>query len=344
MSKQGMGQAFASYVGVVVAVALLMWPGVRPAYSANVTIKTDGEHKTTSWEFDIGGLPVMAVKTWRGSVSACATADGASAPPPVKQGTKLTWNPPAPATPLGSFTNGMVTLHDSITGPRGSNAAGSSTCKGKAAFTFFGRLYGSGSGSFFADLAPSDKNGTATYSGDAWDPWAYGQDGFIPIEGDGQLELGLVLPADGNVLPSHPAGASWSVTYSAYVRDNIATYDDQEFFSGSRDAPELVYSLSLGASESGGLNVNFTAGTPFGFPLVFDQSKAAIESSVMSAVSNGWTGDLTAFTGRINLSGHTNATIGYHDSFFAAAAAVPEPASLMLLALGGTGVLRRRTS
>jgi hypothetical protein len=153
------------------------------------------------------------------------------------------------------------------------------------------------------------------------------------------------MPAAENAIPTRASdlnGGTFSFSVSAWVAA-IATFDDNVFYSSK---PALLYTLTIGLTPASGLVVDFVQGAPTGFPLAIDQTPSQIEGSVLSALTGGWTGDLSVLTGTLDVSGHDNASVGFSYAFdVSMPSTVPEPSSALLVgfgALAGLGVWERR--
>jgi len=142
-------------------------------------------------------------------------------------------------------------------------------------------------------------------------PWSFGTDGYFDITSSGAVLFGFSMNAEAHFLPTNLAGSdSWSALYSAWIAEK-AVYDDQEFFAGS---PLLMYAIHLAASSSG-LSVNFMTGELPQFHLTVDQSESAIECVLHDALTDGWSGDKTFFSGSVNLRDYPSVSIGHYDFF-----------------------------
>lgn len=184
-------------------------------------------------------------------------------------------------------------------------------------------------------LVPGPHTGASTwYVGDAWDPWPLGIDGLSPIDPDEPLwDFGFDLDDETDV--QIRADGWFSARFTSLVADEIATSQVDAFRAAN---PELIYDVQFGAI---GLNywVDITYGSPAGFPITFVDSEAIAEAALLQALQSGWTGDLSVLQGTIDVRGHERVTFGTHDHV---QAAVPEPASLVVLGLGAFMLARRK--
>jgi hypothetical protein len=331
---------------MLVAVGLLLPVGGGAFADEELRIRTTGKDtiKTGPTEFANGSLPtaVGAVKTFTANALTCANANGvfgANCGTEVK-GNKLTYTSrgsvslpglPGPL-PDGFFTPGSVTAADSaINPPTGSAASGTITISGKHTGPDENEATVSG------DATVVTGTGKAFFFGRAMDPWAFQMQDLSPIPDGSFLNFSLVLPASGNDLPATTPGGSWSVIFSDWIAD-INTTDVDTFYAAD---PDLLYSLTL-SSGPNGFAADFVPGSPDGFPVTFSQTESQIEAAMLAALVGGWTGDLNAVSGTIDVGGHTSATVGVQHEITAAVVPAPAPLALLFSGLLALLTIRRR--
>ena len=305
---------------VAVSLALLAFPArAADCVADNCTIIESGQQTFTT-DFPIG-IPVGPLpNNYMGTAYGAAHADGAvAADAGSKQGIKLSI---APGT--GKATPGVVTKTSTIPLPataKGSSSTGSTVLSGSSAITTFGGFHGVMKTTYSATLTPM-KGGSADYHGITYDPFPFGVGG---LTGTGLVDFDLTLPSVNSLVPTMPNG-DWSLTFMAGVSD-MSTYDDQAFWGAN---PALLYSVTFGADASGAF-AHFTAGSPAGFAVTFDQSESDIEAALMNMVTHGSSTDLDVFSGTVDLTGHASATLGNASNFVVdLARPVPEPSPLLL--------------
>lgn len=310
------------------AASIATLSGAATVSADPVTFNTRGTHtKETSWTWPI---PAAAMGPWQGTVFSWARADGVDGPPPYTvQGTKLSFTP-APFR----FLPGTVTNTNTAIGPRGSSAVGTTTLNGSAGLSTFNGFYGKAEVSHTGVIAPARRNGTAKYVGDAWDPWPFGEGGIEFNGADRELALGLTCT---NETPLN-AGADWNASYSAFVRD-ISTFDDEVFFS---QPAQLLYDVRFGADSDGVPFAHVQFGQPSGFALSFDRTVEEAQGLVLQALTSGAMLDLNVLNARLDLSGHTSATIGYADHFDVDRSKIPGPGPVALLVAAAVVSPRRK--
>ncbi len=300
----------------------------------------EGVHShTTSREFDLGSVQWQA-KDWNGRVYAKAFAHGGpSAAPYFKNGIKLSYAPPGVGGgTLGSFTQGTISQSANVTeGP--CHADGSSTLTGSAAVVgfFSPKLVGKAKSVFIANVAPvAHPEGSASFIGETWDPWDFGIGGFMPIY-DG-LDFKFELPPE---FRAQISGGTWNASFSALIKN--AAIDDVDIFH-QQSNPEPLYTVACGQNSTG-MWADVTLGNPIGvgIPVLWDHTEAQMEQTLLTALNNQtFSSDQLILSGAVDLRGVPSATIGYHDKAEAfKAVAVPEPASILAMALG-LGILARR--
>ncbi len=322
------------YGAVLIAVAGLSFAPHALGQGESKIVETSGVHKHKTWEFDLGAI--KGDTEWTGKAWAHAIADLQSGGADQKKGTKLAFD-----GDTSSFSPMTVTATNSANGPLGSFALGTTAVTGGATFAN-NKLSGTASSQFITSLTPANKEGAqALYFGDAWDPFAYGDGGFAPIEGDAIMGLGLELPAGSlNISGGDEYDTwDWTTTYSAWIRDDVA-WDPDVFFGD--DEAQLLYSVTFG-QDLDGWNIDVLLGDPLGMSLTFSDSAENYESMLRTALSSGLEDPLTVLDGALDVSGNDSITIGYYDNIFVEAFGVPSPGVFALTGVALLcGVRRRR--
>lgn len=300
-----------------------------------VAVSVAGSHRITR-NRPLSSVPSTVPRSWYGVALVEVNAHGGWDLNHV-YGEKCSYSPNPPTFHNGSVTTGVVTAYGQDCG----NPL--PICRATGSATVFGSFYtglfdttAQAEDLFFAGLAPGPHDGAwASYWGDTWDPWPIGLDSLVPIDPDEPLfDFGFWLDERTCESTAGPDG-QWSASYAAYLADGISTYEVDPFRAAM---PELMYEVKFGLRGSG-YWVEFIYGSPPTFPITFSLSEADAEARLLSALQNGWTGDLEVLTGTLDVRGHDQFTWGVHDHV---EAAVPEPTGLAVLALGLMSLTRRR--
>jgi hypothetical protein len=229
---------------------------------------------------------------------------------------------------VGTFAPGTVATVAIAVAPSGSISAGGISISG----AHVGPNENTATVSGAAFIAPAVPVGSASFGAVATDPYPYAMDDQSPFPQGTQIGFTLILPAAGNSLPPIGSLGNWSVSYASYIAD-INTSDVDTFYGAN---PDLLYSLTLSDSAAG-FAVNFVPGSPSGFPVTFSETPSQIDADVLAALEGGFSSDLTAVRGEIDVSGHTSATIGAEGEIHLEGG-VPEPAPMLPIGAGLMGI------
>lgn len=303
----------------------------------SMTFTTAGSHFVAIAYPDRDIPTPVGVTSWWGAAGTRTDAHGGAPDVKVGSGIKLTFTRPNPFV-AGVWTPGSVSSGVAYSPGDGCGSVGVTRLVADGYFRglIFKQGVLSAESRFGANLAVvqhEDDIGWASYYGVTVDPWPFGPDGFAPIPET--LAFGFNLPSSQD-WPLEIQNGFWRASYTASIRD-IATYDVDAYYSSD---PAPLYSVDFGVTSLGPWAAVGLFNPP-GFTVHFDETAEQIGQRLLTAMTNGWTGDLPLIAGNLDFRGQqvrvpSNLTIGYKDEAEARVALppVPEPSTLLAIGVG----------